>query len=181
MRPHENITEVKLFSAWIEHDIDALERQKRYFDAVQSLPKVKLIAGVFQPRTVHCRADCRSQYVIQEEKKTDVNLAVNILEDAILARCDSMFIVSGDSDLQPAVEWVAKNKPQIGITVYVPVLPNERDHRRVDYYRTKGLNVSCQFLPIGSLKDNQLPHNVKLANGTFACRPQSWEPRLVLG
>ena len=43
---------------------------------------------------------------VQSFKKTDVNIAVNLLDDALRGLTDSMVIVSGDSDLEPAVEWV---------------------------------------------------------------------------
>jgi len=42
-------------------------------------------------------------------------------------------IVSGDSNVQPAVEWIALNRPGIRITVYLPALPSEQNQRRTDY------------------------------------------------
>jgi hypothetical protein len=176
LRPDENVISVKMFSAMIDpHNLgsDARERQKRYFDALRTLPKVKVILGAFQNREVQCKANgCR--YSFHEEKKTDVNIAVEMLSDAFSANCDSMCIVSGDSDIQPAVEWVAGNKSQIKITVYVPSLPNDQPSRRTDYYKTKGLAVDCKFLPTGNIKDHQLPNVVKLGNGKMSVRPHLW-------
>ena len=157
-----------------------MERQKRYFDALSTLPKVRLIFGLFQPREVACRGTCKERYVIQDEKKTDVNLAVEMIDDAIKGSCDAMFIVSGDSDVQPAVEWIGHNQPKIKITVYVPVLPQEQQVRRTDYYRTKGLAVECKFLPLGGIKDHQLKPVVKLANGHLAVRPHVWQNAAVV-
>jgi hypothetical protein len=175
LRPHEDIIFVKMFSAWISHDPDAQERQKRYFDALSTLPKVKLILGVFQPRTVRCRGECKQQYDIPEEKKTDVNLAVEIINDALTGACEHIIVVSGDSDIQPAVEWVAKNKPEIKITVLVPLLPNEQSERRTDYYFTKGLKVDCKFLPLNGLKENQLKPIIKISAGKIVARPHVWQ------
>ncbi|SRR6266540_3767116 len=180
LRPHENLISVKLFSAWMDHDQDARDRQERYFKALSTLPKVRLILGVFQTREVTCKADCRQKYILQEEKKTDVNLAVEIMSDAISGACDSMIIVSGDSDIQPAVEWIAKNNPAMKITIYVPALPQEQAFRRTDYYKTKGLNVDCKFMPLGGIKDHQMKPIVKLANGQLVARPHLWQPAPVL-
>lgn len=182
LRPHEDIISVKMFSAWISHDPEAQERQKRYFDALSTLPKVRLILGVFQPRTVRCRGECKQQYDIPEEKKTDVNLAVEIINDALTGVCEHIIVVSGDSDIQPAVEWVAKNKPEMKITVFVPLLPNEQSQRRVDYYITQRLNVDCRFLPLGGIKENQLPNFVKMGGVQKAIRPHTWQesPQSVL-
>ncbi len=173
--PHDNILFVKMFSSWILHEPDAQDRQKRYFDALSTLPKMRVIFGVFQPRTVTCKSNCKNQYTIQEEKKTDVNLAVEIIHDAVNNVCEHIIVVSGDSDIQPAVEWVAKNKPAIKLTVFVPLLPNEYDQRRVDYYNTQKLPVDCAFLNLRGMKENQLPNFVMLGGGKKAIRPHVWK------
>jgi hypothetical protein len=88
--------------------------------------------------------------------------------------------ISGDSDVQPAVEWIANNKKNIKLTVYVPALRQEQSERRTDYYKTKGLGVDCKFLPLGSIKDHQMKDLVKLANGQFASRPHLWQKNPVV-
>jgi uncharacterized LabA/DUF88 family protein len=178
LRPREDVIAVKLFSALVLPEPlngDARERQERYFKALKTLPKVKVILGIFQQREVQCRATCRLRYTVPEEKKTDVNIAVEMLSDATAARCDAMVLVSGDSDAQPVVEWIAKNKPDIDLTVYVPALLPDQSSRRTDYYRTKGLNVTCKFLPLEDIKNHQLPNTVKLPDGNFAVRPHIWQ------
>ena len=172
--PHDSILSVKMFSSWIHHDQSAYDRQKRYFDALDTLPKVRRVMGVFQPRNVTCRSDCGRQYSIPEEKKTDVNLAVEIIHDAVKDLCEHIVVVSGDSDIQPAVEWIATNKPRIKLTVLVPLLPNEQDARRVDYYKTQNIAVDCQFLNLRGVPENQLSHYVLLGPGRKAVRPHIW-------
>ena len=149
LRPREEIIAIKIFSALIHHDADAVDRQKQYFNALKTLPKVTFIFGIFQPRSVTCRADCKLPYAVQEEKKTDVNLAVEMMSDAIAGACEQMFVVTGDSDVQPAVEWIARNRPNIKLTVYVPALPKEQADRRTDYYATKNCRwnvISCRWM-----------------------------------
>jgi len=180
LRPDEEIISVKMFSAYIDHDADARERQDRYFKAILTFPKVKLILGVFQPREVTCRADCKRKYSVPEEKKTDVNLAVEMISDAVTGQCDSIFVVSGDADIQPAVEWIANHKKDVKITIYVPAIPAEQSARRTDYYRTKGLAVECKFLPLGGIKDHQMKNMVKISDEKFAVRPHVWQKHPII-
>ena len=177
LRSREEIVSIKMFSALILHDADAVERQQRYFSALKTLPKVRLIYGLFQPRTVTCRADCKLKYDVQEEKKTDVNMAVEMIGDAIAGVCEHMIIVTGDSDLQPAVEWIARNRPAIKLSVYIPALPAEQSMRRIDYYTTQKLPVDCNFLPLDQIKDHQLKDSIRLpgAEVKLAIRPHVWK------
>jgi uncharacterized LabA/DUF88 family protein len=163
-----------MFSAMIPGE-DSI-RQERYFKALKTLPKVSVILGKFQERSVTCKANgCK--YSFFEEKKTDVNIAVHMMEDAINYRCDRMYVISGDSDIQPVVEWVAKNKP-IKITVYIPSLKQDQAFRRTDYYQTEKLPVDCKFLPLDNIKQHQLPNVVHLPNGTMVVRPHTWSQQL---
>jgi hypothetical protein len=70
------------------------------------LPKLQIILGRFQPKTVRCDAECRQQYVVPEEKKTDVNIAVHMLSDAIAQVADAIVLISGDSDQEPTIQWI---------------------------------------------------------------------------
>ena len=84
----EDVVAVKFFTELVEplKDVSTRrDRQKRYMRALGTLPKLKIILGKYQERTVTCRAhECmrRLEYQVLEEKKTDVNMAVNLLEDA---------------------------------------------------------------------------------------------------
>ena len=106
------------------------DRQRVYFKALATLPKLQRIEGKYQLRQVTCRAAAcprQLQYLTPEEKKTDANLAVHLIDDALHSRSDSVVVVSGDSDLEPAVEWLRKNHPAIKVTVYIPT-PRPRPH-----------------------------------------------------
>lgn len=175
LRPHEEISAVKFFSALVDENMPgsaARERQSRYLEALRTLPGTEVILGKFQNRTVRCRASCREEYVIQEEKKTDVNIAVQILGDVFFDRCDHVIVVSGDSDLQPPVEWIARHHPQKRAQVYIPALASEQSRRRLDLYARLG--VRADFLPLNGLAQCQMPNCVKRADGTFSVRPSTW-------
>lgn len=78
-----NKMQVILFLLWIEVDEDKKEKY---------LPQ-KLV------------------YKTYEEKRTDVNIAVKIVEDAFLGEYDRAIIMSWDSDIVPAIETVKRNFP----------------------------------------------------------------------
>ena len=80
-----------------------------------------------------------------------------------------MVIVSADSDLEPAVEWVRKNYPAIKITVYLPTLPDEASQRRNDNYSR--LQVICRPLPLTDVPRHLLPLKVTLPDGSIVERP----------
>ena len=142
--------------------------------APQAEPRKRCL--VYKLRQVTCRAAaCRRQlqYLAPEEKKTDVNLAVHLIDDALHARSDSVVIVSGDSDLEPAVEWFRKNHPGIKVTVCIPTLPAQSPQRRNDFYLRIG--VTCRQLPLAEIPRHQFPSVITLPNGTVVQRPADWK------
>ena len=175
LRNRENVVAVKYFTAVIDPKKEASlrrTRQETYLAALSTLQRVQIIHGVFQPRTVRCDADCRQEYTVPEEKKTDVNIALAMVMDCIGDNTDSVVLVSGDSHQEPAIHWITKNCPQKHVTVYIPVLPEEQNKRRVDFYNSIG--VLCRPLPLDNLSAHQLRNCVKVEAGRFACRPGEW-------
>jgi hypothetical protein len=175
LRINEDVIKIKYFTAIVDERLPISrkrDRQKRYLNALSSLPKFELILGFFQDREKTCRADCKQVYIQPEEKKTDVNLSVALIDDAIKNRADSMVIVTGDSDIQPAIAWVHTNYPKITLTVYVPALPEARNSRRADYYRK--IRVAWRFLPTVDILAHQFPMDVNLADGKVVKRPSEW-------
>ena len=88
------------------------------------------------------------------------------------ARADSIVLVSGDSDLEPAVEWARKNHPAIKVTVYIPTLPAQGTQRRNDFYLRIG--VTCRPLPLADIPRHQFPPVIPLPNGATIRRPADW-------
>src|SRR5258708_26657824 len=109
LRLDEEVVRVNFFTALVDPHKDVCEardRLKRYLSALSILPKVKTILGKYQNREVTCRALCKQKYFAPEEKKTDVNIAVAMINDAVKALTDSIVAGSGDSDLEPAIACV---------------------------------------------------------------------------
>ncbi len=178
VRPHEDVIAVNFFTAIVDpkrNQSERRDRQKRYLKALGTLSKVKIILGSYQEREVTCRAvECgrRLKYLTPEEKKTDVNIAIQMIDDARQDKADSMILVSSDSDFEPAVKWVRKNFPKIKILVYIPVLPDEEKQRRIDAY--VGMGVTCRQLPIGDIPASVFPETISVSEAETVTRPVQW-------
>ena len=85
---------------------------------------------------------------------------------------DRIVLVSGDSDLEPAVEWIRKRHPEIKITVYIPQDPGNPKQRRNDTYR--GMGVDAKPLPTADMLRFQFPRSVDLGSGRKVERPNEW-------
>jgi len=171
IRVDDNVVSIKYFTALVEPKPLVSARRSRqalYLNALRQLPKVRVILGAYQDREVTCRGSCRQQYLVPEEKKTDVNIAVHMIDDVINDTTDRIVLVSGDSDLEPAIAWVHKRYPDIKLNIYLPVLEEEKKNRRNDFYEKLGATV--KFLPLNLFGKHQLPNP---APGGFQ-RPASW-------
>jgi hypothetical protein len=82
-------------------------------------PDTEIIFGRFQPDPKSCDK-CGHANFHPQEKKTDVNIATNLICDALDDKFDTALLITADSDLVPAIEAVKKLKPQKRITVAFP-------------------------------------------------------------
>lgn len=73
----------------------------------------------FLPKDVHC-PHCRQAFVKHEEKQTDVALGVKILELALEGKTETIVVVSGDSDLIPAIRTTRRLFPNLSIWMAFP-------------------------------------------------------------
>jgi len=174
LRSNEEVVGIKYFTAIVHPKIafsDMRDRQMLYINAIKTLPKVTVILGKYQDREVRCLAGCGQVYNVAEEKKTDVNIAVNLMGDAVENAVDSMVIVSGDSDIEPAVQWIRKKYPHIKITVYIPNLEGKQERGTAFY---KSIGVVSRDLPLADIHMHLFPEMVPGPNGANIQRPQAW-------
>lgn len=175
LRPDDTIERINYFTAIVEPDRPTSakrDRQADFLKALTTLPRVKVIHGRYQRRRVHCGAQCRQPYNVPEEKKTDVNIALAMIDDALKDRVDRIILVSGDSDLEPAVAYIRKERPKIKIFVYIPQTPNSPHRRNNRHYSQIGAKV--KVLPVQELTLHPLPDPVELADGSEVRKPAGW-------
>ena len=113
------ISEVKYFTARIRSDRFAAispHDQSCYFDALGTNPVVKVVEGYyrrFRAKLPFAKEPCTSCGKVgyatvwkTEEKKSDVNLAVEMVSDAYENRSDAVVLISGDADHSAALSVV---------------------------------------------------------------------------
>jgi len=121
--PNDDIQIIKYFTAKILGSHRA--NQESYIKALLTLNKVQITYGLFKYKKIKCLVkNCTYQgsrlFNVPEEKRTDVNIAINMVKDAVDGKCDRLIVVSGDSDLVPAVKAVKLIDPNKKVIVYVP-------------------------------------------------------------
>jgi uncharacterized LabA/DUF88 family protein len=173
LRQDDDVQVVKYFTAMI--DGSHRSNQEAYLLALTSLPKISIILGKFKLKQVKCLVGpCNFKgsriFQMPEEKRTDVNIAVHMLQDALLDRCDRLVLVSGDSDLAPALNMVKKVAPEKQIIVYVPAINPIRGaavelRSAADKHRT---------LPNALLPKAQFPPKIPDGEGGWIEKPAAW-------
>ncbi|HDP94041.1 MAG TPA: NYN domain-containing protein [Candidatus Aminicenantes bacterium] len=96
-----------------------VQRLEVYLRALRSTG-ILVVLGRFQEVSKKCH-ECHQFYKTHEEKKTDVNIAIRIFQLAYENQYDKAYIISGDSDLLPAIRAVQQCFPQKEFGVVVPV------------------------------------------------------------
>ena len=75
--PTQELVGVKYFTSPISSNEGKQERQNKYLDALRTRPLIEIIFGRFQPDRKECDR-CGHPASRPQEKKTDVNIAVNM-------------------------------------------------------------------------------------------------------
>ena len=97
--------EIFYFSAYPNHlattNPDTIARHKDFVSCIEDLG-VKVSLGRFKEKKVFC-SNCKTTITKHEEKETDVAIAIKIIELFHNDSCDIQVIMSGDTDLAPAI------------------------------------------------------------------------------
>jgi uncharacterized LabA/DUF88 family protein len=116
----QRLENVYYFSAYADWLPDARQRHLRYVRALTAA-NVTPIMGKFKQKDRKC-SKCKYTWLSHEEKETDVNIALNMLNLAYKNQYDRALLISNDSDLAPAICMVRANFPYKQITTVVPPL-----------------------------------------------------------
>ena len=173
LRQDDDIQYIKYFTALVEGTHKP--NQETYLLAIETLPKVKIILGKFKQKTVRCRVkECdfggTRFFQTMEEKHTDVNIALHMLHDSVFNECDRLVLVSGDSDLAPAVSMVKNLNPQKEVIVYIPA----NDPIRGAAVGLRSLADKHGTLPNNLFRHAQFPHSILDNKGRWISKPITW-------
>lgn len=129
----DHLEEVLYFTTYTPWSLTKQARHRLYVQALSDAG-VNPIEGQFKLKDKRCRT-CKKWYKTYEEKKTDVNIASYLFHYAINDKYDKAIIVSGDSDLIPAIKLVKLNFLEKQIGLVVPITGRAEDLKQsVDFY-----------------------------------------------
>jgi uncharacterized LabA/DUF88 family protein len=173
LRPDDDVQFVKYFTALTSGP--SLARQEVYLRALGTLRKVEKILGKFKTKQIMCRnSSCTHNgdrlFTSQEEKRTDVNIAIHLLNDGYKNACDTFIIVSGDSDLVPSVNMLTQLFPPKKVVVYVPA----RNATRGAAVELRAAADADRLLPLNILAVAQFPASIPDGAGGMIAKPATW-------
>ena len=169
--PHCELGEVHYFTAGATWLRDSYRRQVKYLRALQSVA-VKPMLGKFKVRNASC-FKCGHSWSLHEEKETDVNIALHLLRGAFTDSYDRALLVSGDSDLVPAVRMVLEDFPTKQVVIVAPI----GQQYSMDLYNAAGGRENCRKMKLVHIEQSLFPSEVRDSSGEFAAvRPARYDP-----
>jgi len=172
LHAENQIIDIKYFTAIVDGRKDPNKpiRQQTYIRALKAyIPEFLCVLGNFQSHVVRMPISNPSKsekfvnVIKTEEKGSDVNFAVHLLNDAWLDKYDRAIIVSNDSDLVESVKIV---KEELGKSIGLTILPKSHPSRTLLKYADFVIRIRNNIL-----KSSQLPDRI---NNTNIKKPKEW-------
>lgn len=174
--PKHQILSIKYFTAMVsgKFDPDQPVRQKTFIRAIKKhIPELSVYYGSFTTHEVIAplvyKGKKYKDYTFKvpiyktEEKGSDVNLAVHLLNDAWEDKYDCAVVVSNDSDLAESLKLIKNDhKKTIGLINPRPKKPARKLMQYAKFYK---------IVREGVLRDSQLPDPIP---GTTLTKPSVW-------
>ena len=101
-----------------------------------------------------------------EEKETDVAIACKLLELLATGGCDGAVLVSGDTDIAPAIRTARALYPASQVVV---AFPFHRHNRELERQATRSIKISAALY-----QGHQFPVEVRSSGGRVLRKPASW-------
>lgn len=163
--PDTSLIGVKYFTSYVISPEEKRKRQNDYLEALRTVTACQMYFGKYQFQSHYCE-NCDHEERVPKEKMTDVNIAVEMMADAFENRFDIALLISGDSDLTPPIIAVRRLFPDKSVIVAFPPKRHADD--------LKNVASSSFVIARAKLRDNQLPEEIKKADGYILTRPDRW-------
>ncbi len=124
-----------------------------------------VVLSRFKKKTIRCR-HCGQRFSRYEEKETDVALAVKLMEVLMQDTCDTVVLVTGDTDLAPAVRGAQALFPAKTVAF---AFPYKRKNKELKQLSPDSFEISR-----GQYAKFQLSDPYLLPNGREVSKPPTW-------
>ena len=177
------LVEVRYYTApmlgKMSDDLESPIRQRRYLQALRKMHPIgltliegRIVASTPFQRLIHPILEAPHLKKVQvldfNEKKTDVNIAVDMVDGAWKKSYDQVVLCSNDSDLEGALRSIKEHHPHIRIGLVAPISGD--DPRKIS-------NDLAQFsdwkkiLSTAHLSNSQLPNRIP---SSHLVKPTAW-------
>ncbi len=160
--------EIYYFSALATH-MDSVRpgtttRHRAYLDCLRGAG-AKIELGRFKRKGVWCKK-CRVEHEHFEEKETDVAISIKLIELFHLDLCDTVVLVTGDTDLAPAVRTASRLFPTKQVVFAFPFKRKNRELAKLvatSFRMKKEMYAKFQF-----------PEPFVMPSGRSIAKPSPW-------
>lgn len=136
-----------------------------YYAKILRLTGVEVEMSAFKPKLIKCRP-CGKRFKVHVEKETDVAVAVKLLEVLHEQSADRVVMVTGDTDVAPAVRAAARMFPSNEIRF---AFPWNRSRDALE----KLVSEPCISMSREAYVAHQFPDPFVIGSKTFA-KPATW-------
>jgi uncharacterized LabA/DUF88 family protein len=162
------VTGIHYFSALARHleasNPDVTKRHQAFIRCLEATG-ITCQLNRFKAKTINCPY-CRRDFLRHEEKETDVAISIKLIELFHRDECDTIVLLTGDTDIAPAVRTSLILFPDKEIWFAFP-------YKRTNHELKKLVNRSIKIS-----KDHytryQLPSPFTLPDGTQITKPSRW-------
>lgn len=167
--PSQVVKRVVWVTAYRPQGRRKMERHRLYHEALMARG-VTCRLGHFVIYTDGCNA-CGHGWTVAEEKQSDVNLALSIVDDAHEDRFDVCYLVTTDGDHAATARYLKERFPHKTLVVVAP--PRRRANRMLLAFADAQAEIDLEHL-----EASLLPQTLKGAEGELK-RPLSYDPPQV--
>ena len=156
------------FTAYANHripvDPDVVNRHKKLIECFKD-SGVKVIVSQFKEKGARC-PNCSHRWIKHEEKETDVAIALKLIEIFHNDWADLAVVVTGDTDLAPAVSTSSRLFPDKQV---IFAFPFGRKNKSLKISAPQSFKIKCK-----AYTNNQFPDPYILSDGTQISKPGTW-------
>ena len=162
---NDSLSGIDYFTTLATWDLGKVARH-RLFIRAQENEGVNVIYGEFKRKDVKCRI-CSKRFSTWSEKQTDINIAVRLFQLAVQDTYDKAIILSGDTDLIPAIKGVRFLFPSKQFGVIIPIGRASEDLKNHADFSHK--------MKEDHLASSAYPVKLTLRDGAVLTCPTNWK------
>jgi uncharacterized LabA/DUF88 family protein len=167
MNSKDSLHSITYFTALADWRPEAAERHK-VFIAANRARGIDVVLGEFKEKEITC-PHCKQIFTRHEEKATDVNIALYAYRLAVklASTAERIILISGDTDLIPAINMIKEDCPKIEVGVIFPYNRSNKELKQAAHFfhKTKK-KILIEF---------QLPDEIIKENYKKIIRPAAWQ------